>query len=67
MLSINSDELITTRFKYASTDRRKRILPTETRSFFPLTKQVFINRIGNYQINTGLPSEIFEKKGENGG
>ena len=66
-LSINSDELVITRFKYAATDRRKRHLPTETRSFFPLTKQVLINRISNYQINTGLPSEIFEKRGKNGG
>ena len=61
-LSIDSIDLIITQFKYAATDRRKRILPTETRSLFPLTKQVLINRIGNYQINTGLPSEIFEKK-----
>ena len=64
-LSIDSIDLIITQFKYAATDRRKRILPTETRSLFPLTKQVLINRIGNYQINTGLPSEIFEKKREN--
>lgn len=66
-LAINSNELITTRFKYASTDRRKRILPTETRSSFSLTRQVLINRIDNYQINTGLPSRIFEKKSINGG
>lgn len=61
-LSIDSIDLIVTQFKYAETDRRKRHLPTETRSLFPLTRQVLINRIGNYQINTGLPSEIFEKK-----
>ena len=67
ILSIGSDELVITQFKYAATDRRKRLLPTETRSFFPLTKKVLINRISNYQINTGLPSEIFEKRGKNGG
>ena len=67
ILAIGSDELVITQFKYAATDRRKRFLPTETRSFFALTKKVFINRISDYQINTGLPSEIFEKRGKNGG
>ena len=67
ILSVNSNALIATRFKYTATDRRKRHLPTETRSFFPLTKQVLINRIDNYQINTGLPSEIFEKRSKGGG
>lgn len=67
ILAIGSDELVITQFKYTATDRRKRFLPTETRSFFALTKKVFINHISDYQINTGLPSEIFEKRGNNGG
>lgn len=50
-----------TQFKYAPTGRN-RFLPTETRSFFPVSKQVLINRIGNYQINTGLSSAIFEQR-----
>ena len=60
-ISMASIEMIVTQFKYARLNR-KQILPIETRSFFPLTKQVFINRITNYKVNTGLPSEIFEKR-----
>ena len=60
-ISMASIEMIVTQFKYARLNR-KQILPIETRSFFPLTKQVFINRITNYKFNIGLPSEIFEKR-----
>ena len=62
---IASVELITTRFKYPLTGRNRQ-LPMETRSFFPLSKQVLINRIMNYEVNTGLPSEIFEKRKSKG-
>ena len=60
-ISMASIEMIVTQFKYARVNR-KQILPIETRSFFPLTKQVLINRIMDYKFNIGLPSEIFEKR-----
>lgn len=60
-ISVASVEMIVTQFKYARVGRQQ-ILPIETRSFFPLTKQVLINRIGDYKINTKLPSEIFEQR-----
>ena len=60
-ISMASLEMIVTQLKYARVGR-KQILPVETRSFFPLTKQVLINRITNYKLNTGFPSEIFEKR-----
>lgn len=60
-ISMASIEMIVTQFKYARVNR-KQILPIETRSFFPLTKQVLINRIMDYKFNIGLPSEIFEER-----
>ncbi len=55
--------LANTQFKYPpGGNRRVRFLPMETRSFFPLSKKVLINRITDYQVNTGVPSEIFEKQ-----
>ena len=56
-----SIEMIVTQFKHERVSR-KQILPIETRSFFPLTKQVFINRITDYKVNSNVPSEIFEKR-----
>ena len=64
-ISIKSVELVTTRFRYPHGGRH-RYLPMETRSLFPLSKQVLINRIANYEINTRLPSEIFKKRKPNG-
>ena len=56
---MESIELVRTQFRY---DPRNpdRPLPLETRTFFPVSKRVLINRIMDYKINTGLPSEIFE-------
>lgn len=56
-----SIEMIVTQFTYERVSRRQ-FLPIETRSFFPLTKQVFINRITDYKVNRGLAAEIFEKR-----
>lgn len=62
-LIIESLPLANTQFKYPpGGKRRTRFLPVETRSFFPISKKVLINRITDYQINTDLPSEIFEKE-----
>lgn len=60
-ISVASVEMVVTQFKHARVGRRQ-ILPVETRSFFPLTKLVYINRITDYKINRGLPPEIFEKR-----
>ena len=61
-LTMKSLTLANTQFKYPpGGNRRVRFLPMETRSFFPLSKKVLINRITDYQVNTSLPSEIFEK------
>ena len=60
-ISIASVELVTTRFSYPL-DGRNRYLPLETRSFFSLSKEVLINRIADYKLNTGLPPELFEKR-----
>ena len=60
-ISMASLEIAVTQFKYIGAGR-KRGLPVETRSFFPLTKQVLINRITDYKINTVIPPEIFKKK-----
>ena len=57
-LFIKSIELVRTQFKYAPGKRGSQ-LPIETRSFFPASKQVLINRIAEYRVNTRLPSEIF--------
>ena len=64
-ISIASVEMIVTQFKHARVGRQQ-ILPIETRSFFPLTKLVYINRITDYKINRGLGSELFEKKDSEG-
>ena len=62
-LTIKTLALATTQFKYPpGGNRRIRFLPIETRSFFPLSKKVLINRITNYEVNTKLSSEIFEKR-----
>ena len=61
-ISMASVEMVVTQFEYGRVGRQQ-ILPIETRSFFPLTKQVLINRIRDYKINTALPSEIFEERG----
>ena len=58
-LFIKSVELVRTQFKYPPGKRGSQ-LPIETRSFFPASKQVLINRIANYRVNIGLPSEIFD-------
>jgi len=60
-ISMASLEIAVTQFKYIWAGR-KRGLPVETRCFFPLTKQVLINRITDYKINTVIPPEIFKKK-----
>lgn len=62
-LVIKSLTLTTTQFKYPLGGRKKlRYLPVETRSIFPLSKKVLINRITNYQVNINLSSDIFEKR-----
>ena len=62
-LIMNALTLANTQFKYPPGGKRQvRFLPVETRSFFPLTKKVLINRITDYQVNTNVPSEIFEKE-----
>ena len=57
-LFIKSIELARTQFKYPL-GNRGRHLPIETRTFFPQSKQVLINRIMNYEVNAGLSPEIF--------
>ena len=59
-LFIKSFELARTRFIYADGNSGSP-LPIETRTFFPESKQVLINRMMNYEINTGLTPEIFDK------
>lgn len=56
---MKSIELVRTQFRY-TLGNRDRSLPFETRTFFPVSKRVFINRIMDYKINTRLPSEIFD-------
>ena len=56
---MKSIELVRTQFRYTP-GNSDRSLPFETRSFFPVSKRVFINRIMDYKINTGLPAEIFD-------
>ena len=60
-LFIKSVELVRTQFMYAPDDTGNP-LPVETRSFFPVSNQILINRIGAYRVNTGLPAEIFEPR-----
>jgi hypothetical protein len=57
-LFIKSVELVRTQFKYPLGKKGSQ-LPIETWSFFPASKQVLINRIADYRVNTRLPSEIF--------
>lgn len=64
-ISVASVEMVVTQFKHGRVGRRQ-LLPVETRSFFPLTKLVYINRITDYKINRGLPAELFEKSGSQG-
>ena len=64
-ISMASLELMVTQFKYARVGRNQ-MLPVETRSFFPVTKQVLINRITAYKINVGLSSALFEKRDSEG-
>ena len=60
-LVIESLALANTQFKYPPGGKKRvRFLPMETRSFFPISKKVLINRITDYQLNTSLPSQIFE-------
>ena len=62
-LIMKSLTLANTQFKYPPGGKRQtRFLPVETRSFFPLSKKVLINRITDYQINTSVPLEIFERE-----
>ena len=58
---IKRTELVRTQFKHAPISR-KHLLPVETRSFFPGSKQVLINRITDYKINTVIPNTLFEKQ-----
>ena len=60
-ISMVSIDTMVTRFTYPVGGRYQH-LPIETRSFFPLSKRVLINRITDYKVNTGLPAAIFEKK-----
>ena len=60
-ISMASMDTMITRFTYPVGGRYQH-LPIETRSFFPLSKRVLINRITDYKINTGLSSAIFKKK-----
>ena len=63
-ISMASVDVAITQLKYPP-EGRHRILPAETRSFFPLSNQVLINRIANYQVNIGLSSEIFKQREPN--
>ena len=64
-ISVASVEMIVTQFKHARVGRQQ-ILPVETRTFFPVTKLVYINRITDYKINRGLPTALFEKRESQG-
>ena len=60
-LIVESLPLANTQFRYPpGGNKRLRFLPTETRSFFPLSKKVLINRITDYRVNTSLPSDVFK-------
>ncbi|MDE0465895.1 MAG: hypothetical protein OYL97_02465 [Candidatus Poribacteria bacterium] len=58
---IKNMELVRTQFKHTPISRQY-LLPVETRSFFPSSKQVLINRITSYQINTNLPETLFKER-----
>ncbi|MCE2403032.1 hypothetical protein J4G08_19420 [Candidatus Poribacteria bacterium] len=63
ILIMKSLTMVKTQFKYPlGGNRRIRYLPVETRSFFPLSRKVLINRIANYEVNTVLSPELFEKR-----
>ena len=62
-LIMESLTLANTQFRYPpGGDKRLRFLPMETRSFFPLSKKVLINRVTDYQVNTSIPSEVFKQE-----
>ena len=58
---IESTELVRTQFKYEQGDSGRH-LPIETRSFFPVSNHILINRISDYRVNFGLPPEIFDER-----
>lgn len=58
-LFMKSIELVRTQFRYPVGNREKEF-PIETRTFFPESKQILINRIMNYEVNTRLSPEIFD-------
>ena len=60
-ISMVSIDTMVTRFTYPVGGRYQH-LPIETRSFFPLSKRVLVNRITDYKVNIGLPSAIFKKR-----
>ncbi len=58
---IKSIEFVRTQFHYVPGNKGS-FLPVETRSLFPVSNRVLINRIANYEVNRGLPPELFERK-----
>ena len=54
-------EFVRTQFHYAPGNSDS-FLPVETRSLFPVSNRVLINRIANYEVNTGVSPELFERK-----
>ena len=57
----NAIEFVRTQFHYAPGERGP-FLPVETRSLFPVSNRVLINRIANYEVNTGISPKLFERK-----
>lgn len=58
---LNAIEFVRTQFHYAPGNSGS-VLPVETRSLFPVSNRVLINRITNYEVNTGVSPELFERK-----
>ncbi len=58
---LNAIEFVRTQFHYAPGERGP-FLPVETRSLFPASNRVLINRIANYEVNTGISPKLFERK-----
>ena len=58
---LNAIEFVRTQFHYALGERGP-FLPIETRSLFPVSNRVLINRIANYEVNTGISPKLFERK-----
>lgn len=58
---LNAVEFVRTQFHYAPGNSGS-FLPVETRSLFPVSNRVLINRITNYEVNTGVSPELFERK-----